>query len=72
VHGSQFRILFEADPRLDGKETVFGTVVNDEGRQILAGLDSLAPCTVIQSVGCDASPDMASALIIEEIVIEAS
>lgn len=70
VHGSQFRILFEPDPRLDGKETVFGKVVNKEGRQILAGLDNLAPCSVIQADGCDPDPDMSSALIIEEVIVK--
>ena len=70
VHGSQFRVLFEPDPRLDGKETVFGKVVNEEGRQILSDLQDLVPCSVVQADDCDPDPDMSSALIIESVIVE--
>lgn len=66
IHGSQFRILYQADPRLDGEETVFGTVV--EGQDILEELTALTPCTVVSSENCD--PDISSALVIEEIIVE--
>lgn len=66
IHGSQFRILLQADHRLDGEETVFGTVVG--GRDILEGLKALAPCEVVSSENCD--QDISSALVIEEIIVE--
>ena len=66
VHGSQFRILLQADPRLDGKETVFGKVV--EGQEILEGLSDLAPCEVVTTENCD--PDLSSALVIRDVVVE--
>lgn len=49
VHGSQFRILYKDDPRLDGKETVFGEVVNVEGQNIL---DGLSDCSVVEGNPC--------------------
>lgn len=66
IHGSQFRILYEADPRLDGQETVFGKVV--QGQEILEGLKALAPCGVVSTETCDT--DTSSALVIEEIIVE--
>lgn len=66
VHGSQFRILFKADPRLDGQETVFGKVV--EGQEILEGLSDLAPCSAVTSDVCDANLD--SALVIRDVIVE--
>jgi cyclophilin family peptidyl-prolyl cis-trans isomerase len=66
IHGSQFRILFQPDPRLNGEETVFGRVV--QGQEILEGLSQLAPCTVVSSEGCD--PDLSSALVIQEVIVE--
>ena len=66
VHGSQFRILFQADPRLDGQETAFGKVV--EGQDILEGLSDLAPCEAVTSEDCD--PDLSSALVIQDVVVE--
>lgn len=68
VHGSQFRILFKEDPRLDGKETVFGKVV--AGQQILEGLEDFVPCSVAQTDDCDPDPDMSSALVIKGIEIQ--
>ncbi len=68
VHGSQFRILLSADERLDGKETVFGMVV--DGREILEGLADFVPCSVMEVDGCVLGPDVSSALVIEEITVE--
>ncbi len=66
IHGSQFRILYQADPRLDGEETVFGKVV--QGQEILQGLSALAPCSVVSIENCD--PSLSSALVIQEVVVE--
>ena len=69
VHGSQFRILLEPDPRLDGKETVFGRVV--AGQEILESLpDFFVPCSVREIDGCDPEPDMSSVLVIEEVIVQ--
>lgn len=45
VHGSQFRIYFQPDARLDNKETIFGTVT--EGQDILESLSELEICTAL-------------------------
>ena len=66
VHGSQFRILYTADERLDGKETVFGVVI--EGRDILTKLANLSVCSV--STADDCQEDLSTALIIEDVTIE--
>jgi cyclophilin family peptidyl-prolyl cis-trans isomerase len=66
VHGSQFRILFKDDPRLNGQGTVFGKVVG--GQEILEGLSDLAPCSVVTSDACSANLD--SALVIRDVVVE--
>jgi peptidyl-prolyl cis-trans isomerase B (cyclophilin B) len=66
IHGSQFRILFKADPRLDGQETVFGNVV--QGQEILEGLSDLAPCSVVTSEVCTNSRE--SALVIRDVIVE--
>ena len=66
VHGSQFRILFQNDARVDGQGTVFGKVV--EGQEILEGLSGLAPCSVVSAEACDSSLD--SALVIRDVVVE--
>jgi cyclophilin family peptidyl-prolyl cis-trans isomerase len=65
VHGSQFRILYTADERLDGKETVFGIVI--EGQDILTNLADLSVCSV--SIAEDCQPDLSTALIIEDVTI---
>ena len=65
VHGSQFRVLYLPDSRLDGSETVFGTVT--EGRDILEGLDAFEPCSVVSSETC--SEDLSPALVIESIEV---
>lgn len=68
VHGSQFRILYQPDPRLDGTETVFGTIADEESRQVLASLSELAPCSVVNSDTCD--NDLSSAAVIEEVIVQ--
>ncbi len=70
VHGSQFRILYDADPRLDGKETVFGQVVS--GQQILESLSNFVPCSVIQSQGCAVDPTGDATLVIEDVTVQAT
>jgi len=65
VHGSQFRILYTADERLDGTETVFGKVI--EGQEILIGLSDLSVCSV--STAADCQDDLSTALIIEDVTI---
>jgi cyclophilin family peptidyl-prolyl cis-trans isomerase len=69
VHGSQFRILLDDDPRLDGRETVFGEVVG--GRELLEGLNAYAPCSVARDLEtCDADPELSQALVIEEVIVQ--
>ncbi len=68
VHGSQFRILYTADARLDGQETVFGKVI--EGQGILTNLPNLSVCSV--STADDCQEDLSAALIIEDVIVEAS
>lgn len=65
VHGSQFRVLFQDDPRLDGQETVFGTVVS--GQDILEGIGVFEPCSFVDSETCE--PDMSGALVIENVEV---
>jgi cyclophilin family peptidyl-prolyl cis-trans isomerase len=65
VHGSQFRILRQDDTRLDGSETVFGTVTG--GQEILTSLGSFLPCSVADSNTC--AEDLSSALVIEKIEV---
>lgn len=67
VHGSQFRILRQDDTRLDGSDTVFGTVTNAGGQEILESLGSFLPCSVSDSNNC--AEDLSSALVIEAIEI---
>jgi cyclophilin family peptidyl-prolyl cis-trans isomerase len=66
VHGSQFRILFQPDPRLDGKETVFGKVV--QGQQILESLPDYEPCSIVSSPTCQT--DTSSALVIQDVIVK--
>ncbi|MCH8815042.1 MAG: peptidylprolyl isomerase [Chloroflexi bacterium] len=65
VHGSQFRVLYQDDLRLDGSETVFGTVTS--GQEILESLGSFLPCSVAGGDGC--VDDLSSALVIETIEV---
>ena len=41
TNGSQFFILFAPAPHLDGKNTVFGRVLGDEGMAVLATMEKL-------------------------------
>ena len=61
MHGSQFRILYGADSRLDGKETVFGKVV--QGQDILQSLADT------DCVGTDASKCAGSTLVIQDVSV---
>lgn len=69
VHGSQFRILFRSDSRLDGTETVFGKITDQASRDLLSSLDDFEPCSIVSSTACIADADMNSALVIEKVVI---
>jgi len=68
VHGSQFRILYTGDERLDGKETVFGIVREGQSRDILASLLNFSVCSV--STADDCQEDLSSALIIDDVTVE--
>jgi cyclophilin family peptidyl-prolyl cis-trans isomerase len=67
VSGGQFRILFTDDSRLDGTETIFGTVV--AGQAILEQQPDMRLCSALtQTVpGCD--KDLSNALIIQHVVV---
>ncbi len=69
VHGSQFRILFHADTRLDGSETVFGKITDQASRDILTALSNFEPCSVVSSPTCSGSADMSSTLVIEKVTV---
>jgi peptidyl-prolyl cis-trans isomerase B (cyclophilin B) len=69
VHGSQFRILFQTDSRLDGTETVFGKITDQASRDILLSLSDFEPCSVVSSSTCSPSADMSAALIIESVTV---
>jgi cyclophilin family peptidyl-prolyl cis-trans isomerase len=70
VSGGQFRILFTDDARLDGTETVFGTVI--AGQDILENAPNLHLCTALtqQEPGC--AEDFTDAIIIEDVVVAPS
>lgn len=68
VAGSQFRIFFVEDSRLDGKETVFGHVV--QGQDILEGTPDLKICSALTQQTAECTDDLAQALIIEDVVVE--
>jgi peptidyl-prolyl cis-trans isomerase B (cyclophilin B) len=68
VHGSQFRIYFEPDARVDGKETIFGKVLT--GTEILAALPNLEICSALNQPTDTCVDSFDSALIIEDITIE--
>jgi peptidylprolyl isomerase len=70
VHGSQFRILFTPDSRLDGTETVFGRVVDAPSREILSSLNGFALCSVVDTETCQADQDFSSALVIESVSVQ--
>ena len=56
VHGSQFRILYKGDPRLNGTETVFGKVTDPASQEILASLDPFELCSIVDSASCQEGP----------------
>lgn len=66
VHGSQFRIFYVEDARLDGQESILGTVV--EGQEILEALSELAPCSFSEGAAC--ATDLSGALVIDEIIVQ--
>lgn len=67
IHGSQFRILFQPDnERLDGKETVFGKVI--EGQQVLEGIPDFEACSTASGKICD--EDASSALVIQRVIVQ--
>jgi len=69
AHGSQFRILFQPDLRSDGKETVFGKIVDPQSQQILESLSAFQPCNIVEgSQSCDV--DTSSALVINNVTVE--
>jgi peptidylprolyl isomerase len=71
VHGSQFRILFDANERLNGRETVFGRVI--AGQEILQGLPDYVPCFGQKPTGdnpCDPDPQATGALTIQDVIVE--
>lgn len=70
VHGSQFRILYEADPRLDGTETVFGQVTDPASREILESLANFELCSTVDSASCIDEQDFAQTLVIENVVVQ--
>ena len=77
VHGSQFRILYTADERLDGKETVFGTVREGESRDILTDRSNFSVCSVSTADDCqedltDPDTQIPNTLIIEDVTVEAA
>ena len=41
TNGSQFFVLFAAAPHLDGKNTVFGRVIGDEGMETISKMEEL-------------------------------
>ena len=69
VHGSQFRILFQSDSRLDGSETVFGKITDQDSRDILSSLSDFEPCSVVSSATCAPDAEMASTLVIDKVTV---
>jgi cyclophilin family peptidyl-prolyl cis-trans isomerase len=72
VHGSQFRILFAPDSRLDGTETVFGRVVDPASQELLSALQGFALCSVVDTATCQNEQDFSSTLVIEGVTVEAA
>jgi cyclophilin family peptidyl-prolyl cis-trans isomerase len=69
VHGSQFRILFAPDSRLDGTETVFGRIADPASQQILNSLQPFVLCSVADSTACQTGQDFSSTLVIESVSV---
>lgn len=70
VHGSQFRILFGDDSRLDGTETVFGQVVDAESRELLSSLQNFALCSQTDASDCVEGQDFSTAIVIEKVTVQ--
>jgi cyclophilin family peptidyl-prolyl cis-trans isomerase len=70
VASGQFRILFADDPRLDGTETVFGTVI--AGQEVLDQAPNLHLCTALTQQEKDCAKDLSSALIIQDVTVAPS
>ncbi len=70
VSAGQFRILFADDSRLDGTETVFGTVV--EGQDILESAANFHLCTALTQEEPGCQEDFTEAILIEDVVVEAA
>jgi cyclophilin family peptidyl-prolyl cis-trans isomerase len=68
VSAGQFRVLFADDPRLDGGETVFGTVV--QGQDILESAPDFFLCSAVTQQIDNCSQDLSQALLIEDVVVE--
>lgn len=70
VHGSQFRIYFANEARLDGKETVFGKVV--EGQSILEEAPNLAICSALSQPIDTCADNFDDAIIIQNVTVAAN
>lgn len=67
VSGGQFRILFATDERLDGQETVFGTVT--KGQEILEAHAEFLLCTALTQTTPGCATDLSTALVIESVAV---
>jgi cyclophilin family peptidyl-prolyl cis-trans isomerase len=70
VHGSQFRILYNADPRLNGTETVFGRVSDPASQEILASIGNFELCSVVETSTCVDDQSFSNTLVIEKVVVQ--
>jgi cyclophilin family peptidyl-prolyl cis-trans isomerase len=68
VSAGQFRILLmESDARLDGRETVFGTVTG--GQDVLEQAAGFQLCTALTQAVPDCQHDLANAIVIEKVTV---
>jgi cyclophilin family peptidyl-prolyl cis-trans isomerase len=67
VSGGQFRILFADDHRLDGTETVFGTVVS--GQDVLENAPNFLLCSALTQQSANCAKDLSGALVIEDVTV---
>ncbi|MEO8457499.1 MAG: peptidylprolyl isomerase [Chloroflexota bacterium] len=67
VSGGQFRILFADDSRLDGKETVFGTVTG--GQDVLQNAADFRLCTALTQAVPNCDTDIANTVIIQSVTV---
>lgn len=70
VSGGQFRILFADDHRLDGQETVFGTVI--AGQSVLEEAPNLHLCTALTQDQPGCAKDLSAAIIIQDVTLAPS